>query len=430
MNQKSQPTSPTPGEVLTPQDVALLSKGDVLKLAPGYEVAFSLHANGESTVEDVDPVDGTITVLTSKGRVDYFSFATMPDLFVFVSRPASEQPVEAIGAGREAFEEAIRLAEVGEFLIDAKGFAAGNGYDEPRELSISWDWQQSKPDEYGMGVLLAEATRWHDGLAEDGVISEARKLRAALSPASPARTPMGGRVDGHGGVTWPAASADLASEEGLESIDALVDMARVGVNLMERLPEGYAYSDCPTEIVTDLQNKLDEAKTPMGGEVEALREALEPFAAVADEYDDREDDTFEVWMDAGPVMVRDIREALRLSAFRRARQALAASSPSPAQGGIATWHPLDDNGMAEVRINGKRITTMPSYPGAEEVAQRINAALSASPQPEAGEASEDDRAQAWLLRHYRQKAEQAGFGSLAEMMHAATHPSVQPVEGK
>ena len=125
---------------------------------------------------------------------------------------------------------------------------------------------------------------------------------------------MGGRVDGHGGVTWPAASADLASEEGFESVDALVDMARVGVNLMERLPEGYAYSDCPTEIVTDLQNKLDEAKTPMGGEVEALREALNLILPLAKGY------------------VAKNNVGSNQSYIEHA-EALAASSPSPAQGG-------------------------------------------------------------------------------------------------
>lgn len=43
--------------------------------------------------------------------------------------------------------------------------------------------------------------------------------------------------------------------------------------------------------------------------------------------------------------------------------------------GPASWHPLDENGYAELRVNGKRITTFPSYPGAEEAAQRINQAL-------------------------------------------------------
>lgn len=45
--------------------------------------------------------------------------------------------------------------------------------------------------------------------------------------------------------------------------------------------------------------------------------------------------------------------------------------------GPATWARIDDEGYAEVRVNGERITTVPSYGGAEEVCQRINAALSA-----------------------------------------------------
>jgi len=51
-----------------------------------------------------------------------------------------------------------------------------------------------------------------------------------------------------------------------------------------------------------------------------LMEALAPFAAVADEYDDGEDDSFEVWQDAGPI--RNIRSTFYLKMFRRARSAL------------------------------------------------------------------------------------------------------------
>lgn len=56
-----------------------------------------------------------------------------------------------------------------------------------------------------------------------------------------------------------------------------------------------------------------------------LREALEPFAKVADIYDDREDDEFEVWVDAGPVRMLEAG-TFKLKHFRRARQALAALS--------------------------------------------------------------------------------------------------------
>jgi len=45
----------------------------------------------------------------------------------------------------------------------------------------------------------------------------------------------------------------------------------------------------------------------------------------------------------------------------------------------ATWHALDEEGYAELRVCGKRITTFASWPAAEEAADRINSALAASP---------------------------------------------------
>jgi hypothetical protein len=51
------------------------------------------------------------------------------------------------------------------------------------------------------------------------------------------------------GATWEA--------DGYASALAEVrDMANIGRALMERLPGGYSYNDCPTEIVTDLQNEI------------------------------------------------------------------------------------------------------------------------------------------------------------------------------
>ncbi|MFC5374822.1 hypothetical protein ACFPIF_19865, partial [Brevundimonas faecalis] len=67
--------------------------------------------------------------------------------------------------------------------------------------------------------------------------------------------------------------------------------------------------------------------TPPAPEAEKLLvavEALKPFADVADQYAGQEDDGFEVWKDAGPVIVREIGKALRLGNFRRAAEALAA----------------------------------------------------------------------------------------------------------
>lgn len=79
------------------------------------------------------------------------------------------------------FEEAIRLAEVGEYLFRNHCHVYGDGYNEPRELAIDWSWVQSMPNEYGEGVLLAEATTWHAEMAEEGTPSEASKLRESLT---------------------------------------------------------------------------------------------------------------------------------------------------------------------------------------------------------------------------------------------------------
>lgn len=51
-------------------------------------------------------------------------------------------------------------------------------------------------------------------------------------------------------------------------------------------------------------------------------EALKPFADVADEYHDSEDDHLEVWMDAGPQ--RLIRASFELGMYRKAREAYRA----------------------------------------------------------------------------------------------------------
>ncbi|KKX25332.1 hypothetical protein [Rhizobium sp. LC145] len=76
-------------------------------------------------------------------------------------------------------EESIRLAEIGEYLYN-RSYSYGNGYDEPREFGIEWQWQQSKPNEFGQGALLAEAVKWHSDMAEDGLSTEATKLRASI----------------------------------------------------------------------------------------------------------------------------------------------------------------------------------------------------------------------------------------------------------
>lgn len=64
--------------------------------------------------------------------------------------------------------------------------------------------------------------------------------------------------------------------------------------------------------------------------VDTFREALKPFAEVADCYHDSEADNFEVWADAGPEHI--IRASFKLAHYRKARAALAALTPSALSG--------------------------------------------------------------------------------------------------
>jgi hypothetical protein len=76
------------------------------------------------------------------------------------------------------------------------------------------------------------------------------------------------------------------------------------------------------------------------------------------------------------IIAKGVETALHI--LRRKGIALSALS-SPAEGGekavVVRWTPLDDNGLASVEINGKRITAVPSYGEAQEVANRIRFAL-------------------------------------------------------
>lgn len=56
------------------------------------------------------------------------------------------------------------------------------------------------------------------------------------------------------------------------------DMANVGRSLMEALPKGYCYADSPAEIVTDLQNELDETRSarPDAGDADVEPTELAP----------------------------------------------------------------------------------------------------------------------------------------------------------
>jgi hypothetical protein len=98
---------------------------------------------------------------------------------------------------------------------------------------------------------------------------------------------------------------------------------------------GSAARDCPVEVSCHFES-VEEAVSAWNARtlaplhevevLEAMRSALEPFAAIADEYDDSDDDAHEVWIDAGPEKV--IRGSFALRNYRLARAALIASRQS------------------------------------------------------------------------------------------------------
>lgn len=90
--------------------------------------------------------------------------------------------------------------------------------------------------------------------------------------------------------------------------------AAIGRAFMDRLPEGYAYSDCPTELVTDLTNKLSDS--------EALREALKAAEKFVP--------TYEPWMDAraDADLCGTYRKGGTYGDLRRARALLSSEAPN------------------------------------------------------------------------------------------------------
>ena len=108
---------------------------------------------------------------------------------------------------------------------------------------------------------------------------------------------------------------DEVRQEDREAADDVFDALseRYGVPAVYRtaLANDFAAHASPLRTrIAELEGALAEA-----------REALEPFAEVADCYDDREDDSFEVWVDAGPERI--IRASFKLAHYRQAREAAA-----------------------------------------------------------------------------------------------------------
>ena len=295
----------------------------------------------------------------------------------FPDLPASDQPVEAIGAGRE---EIARLIW--------QRFAPSSDMDEENALR-------------GEYILVAD------------------DILAALSPASPARTPMGGpqvlkgvgKINGDGrkdtttigevvyvwnaekpspyapgqypriwNEGWSASTAQYdfspASIDEVRALAAPTPMGGPGGWLIRESDGGWLWTGtrmAATAALTEGLEVIDlRSLAPMGGEVEALREAIDKIDALLSEG--LKGRGHGVW---------DRAERSGLRTARSILSALAASSPSPAQGGesghVGTIEVLENllRSGGETWLNREQ----------EWALKSAIAALSASPQPEAGEAA-------------------------------------------
>lgn len=89
--------TPQPNRPLTPEDVVLLKRGDVLRLADEWGDDFSVHVGGLTTVVEVGY--DIVTVRTPDGSLDHFGFYTLATAFTFVERPVATPPSAGPDAG-------------------------------------------------------------------------------------------------------------------------------------------------------------------------------------------------------------------------------------------------------------------------------------------------------------------------------------------
>ena len=348
----------------------------------------------------------------------------------FPDLPASDQPVEAIGAGREEIARLIwqRFAPSsdmdeenalrGEYILVADDILAALSPASPARTPmgepVAWIERQNDGTRYG------EPKRWPPS---DRARSYAQEMGRTIEPlyaaASPARTPMGGpqvlkgvgKINGDGrkdtttigevvyvwnaekpspyapgqypriwNEGWSASTAQYdfspASIDEVRALAAPTPMGGPGGWLIRESDGGWLWTGtrmAATAALTEGLEVIDlRSLAPMGGEVEALREAIDKIDALLSEG--LKGRGHGVW---------DRAERSGLRTARSILSALAASSPSPAQGGesghVGTIEVLENllRSGGETWLNREQ----------EWALKSAIAALSASPQPEAGEAA-------------------------------------------
>lgn len=111
-----------------------------------------------------------------------------------------------------------------------------------------------------------------DGLGE----ADKAKVERGLATASRVRPELFG-LD-----ALPDTAFIVATEQGFSDVAELVDHAHIGRDLLEALPDGFAYADSPVEIVTELRNQVADLETARkidAERIETLTEQLTKTAA-------------------------------------------------------------------------------------------------------------------------------------------------------
>jgi hypothetical protein len=168
-------------------------------------------------------------------------------------------------------------------------------------------------------------------------------------------------------------SPDPETLKGLDRVRALLtERVEAARGRLELVPRGRGLADHLAAAEADLAAFDAVARpSPSPGEHEAL---IADLRAPSHKQDSK-------WHTPKAIYATVPRELLNAAADALAR------TPGSMEG-EATWRALDNNGLAELRVNGQRITSFPSYSAAEEAAERINRALAKTTPPASGAAGD------------------------------------------
>jgi len=165
----------------------------------------------------------------------------------------------------------------------------------PAEFSDAASAEIKRACEAIIGDLgSADMDGYYTGTVHQTDVKHLEQLLAALPATTQGADVLGALLDDVPD-TWAA--------QGYKSREAeIADMANVGRALMEALPKGYSYNDCPSEIVADLINERDEALAAAPHEAGEASD-LPPIPAHMTRWHG-ENSAPDDW-DGGPVLLRD-----------------------------------------------------------------------------------------------------------------------------